>query len=72
MKIIDISLTFRNGMVVWPGDPQVKLERVSKIEEGANANVSRLELSVHTGTHLDAPHHFFTARRRSKHCRWMC
>jgi arylformamidase len=58
MKIYDISLTIQNGMVVWPGDPQVTLERVSKIEDGANANVSRLELSVHTGTHLDAPCHF--------------
>ncbi len=58
MEIIDISLTIRSGMVVWPGDPQVNLERVSKIEEGAHANVSRLQMSVHTGTHLDAPFHF--------------
>jgi arylformamidase len=58
MEIYDISLTIRSGMVVWPGDPQVKLERVSKMEEGAHANVSRLEMSVHTGTHLDAPYHF--------------
>jgi arylformamidase len=58
MEFFDISLTIKNGMVVWPGDPQVKLERVSKIEEGAQANVSHLEMSVHTGTHLDAPHHF--------------
>ena len=58
MKIYDISLTIRNGMVVWPGDPQVRLERISKIEDGETANVSRLEMSVHTGTHLDAPRHF--------------
>jgi arylformamidase len=58
MKIYDISLTIQNGMVVWPGDPQVSLERISKIEDGANANVSRLEMSVHTGTHMDAPRHF--------------
>jgi arylformamidase len=58
MEIFDISLTIRSGMVVWPGDPQVNLERVSKIEEGAHANVSRLQMSVHTGTHLDAPYHF--------------
>ena len=58
MEIIDISLTVRSGMVVWPGDPQVKLERVSKIEDGAHANVSSLQMSVHTGTHLDAPFHF--------------
>ncbi len=64
MKYYDISLTIQNGMVVWPGDPAVKLERVSKIEEGANANVSKLELSVHTGTHLDAPHHFINGAKK--------
>lgn len=58
MKIIDISLTIAPGLVVWPGDPAVKLERVRKIEEGANSNVSRLDISVHTGTHVDAPFHF--------------
>lgn len=45
-------------MPVWPGDPQVSIQRVSKIEEGAIANVSRLEMSVHTGTHVDSPYHF--------------
>jgi arylformamidase len=58
MRTYDISLTISPDMPVWPGDPKVVLKRVSKISEGANANVSRLELSVHTGTHLDAPNHF--------------
>ncbi len=58
MKIYDISLMVTPGMTVWPGDPQVQLERVSKMEEGASSNVSRLSMSVHTGTHVDAPHHF--------------
>jgi len=58
MKFYDITLTIRPSMPVWPGDPQVTLERVSKIEEGANANVSKMSLSVHTGTHMDAPYHF--------------
>ena len=58
MRIYDISLTITPDMPVWPGDPQVVLKRVAKISEGDNANVSRLELSVHTGTHLDAPNHF--------------
>jgi len=58
MKIYDISLTIQPKMPVWPGDPPVQLERVSKIEGGANANVSRLALSAHTGTHVDAPYHF--------------
>ena len=58
MRIYDISLTITPDMPVWPGDPKVVLKRVAKISEGDNANVSQLELSVHTGTHLDAPNHF--------------
>jgi arylformamidase len=56
--IYDLTLTIRNEMAVWPGDPQVHLERISKIEDGKNANVSRVDFSVHTGTHIDAPVHF--------------
>lgn len=58
MRTYDITLTITPDMPVWPGDPPVALERVSKIEEGANANVSRVEMGVHTGTHVDAPFHF--------------
>lgn len=58
MTIYDITLTVRPDMPVWPGDPAVSLQRARKIEEGANANVSYLSLSVHTGTHVDAPYHF--------------
>jgi arylformamidase len=58
MKIIDISVTIKPGMPVWPGDDPVDLHRQAKIEDGANANVSFLGLSVHTGTHVDAPYHF--------------
>ncbi|MCX6054693.1 MAG: cyclase family protein [Chloroflexi bacterium] len=58
MRIIDITLNIRNGMVVWPGDDPVEIVRVSKIEEGANANVSSIRMGAHTGTHVDAPYHF--------------
>lgn len=34
------------------------MEQVSNIEDGADANVTRLDMSVHTGTHVDAPFHF--------------
>ena len=45
-------------MIVYPGDPEVRLERVSSIAEGDVANISRLDLGVHSGTHVDAPLHF--------------
>ena len=58
MRIHDISLTVTPKLPTWPGDPKVELERVEKIEDGANANVSRMSIGVHTGTHVDAPFHF--------------
>lgn len=58
MIIKDITLTITPGMVVWPGDDAVQLYRQQKIEDGANANVSFVGMSVHTGTHIDAPYHF--------------
>jgi arylformamidase len=36
----------------------VHLERTSSLAEGDVANISRLDLGVHTGTHVDAPVHF--------------
>lgn len=58
MKIIDISLTVDAKLPTWPGDPAAVRERVKKIEEGSNANVSELVMGAHSGTHVDAPFHF--------------
>jgi arylformamidase len=58
MEIIDISVPVRPGMVTYPGDPEVRLERVSSITDGAAYNLSRLAMGVHSGTHVDAPLHF--------------
>lgn len=45
-------------MIVFDGDPEVSIERVSDIARGDLANISRVELGTHTGTHVDAPLHF--------------
>lgn len=58
MRTYDITLTISPKLPTWPGDPGVELERVEKIEAGSNANVSRIDMGVHTGTHVDAPYHF--------------
>jgi arylformamidase len=58
VEIIDISVPLRTGMVTYPGDPKIRLELVQAIADGASANVSKLDLGVHTGTHVDAPNHF--------------
>lgn len=58
MEIFDISLPITNDMVVWPGDPPVKLTRLSEIIKGEESNISHLQFCVHTGTHIDAPKHY--------------
>lgn len=63
MKIFDITVSINPKLPTWPGDPKVSIERFSKIEEGEDANVSRLDISVHTGTHVDAPFHFVDGGR---------
>lgn len=45
-------------MIIYDGDPEVRIEAVTAIAGGDLANVSRMELGSHTGTHVDAPRHF--------------
>ncbi len=63
MPIYDISLSISPALPVWPDDPPVELELVKSMDKGAHANVSRLNAGVHTGTHVDAPHHFLNDGR---------
>ena len=63
MKIHDVSIPISPATPVWLGDPAVVLEKVSSMDAGAHDNVSRLGCSVHTGTHVDAPHHFLNDHR---------
>jgi len=55
---IDISVPLYTGMVHWPDNPSVHIERMMDIEGGDVCNVSKMSLGVHTGTHVDAPLHF--------------
>ncbi|HEY59071.1 MAG TPA: cyclase family protein [Anaerolineae bacterium] len=57
-KIFDISIPVSSETVTWEGDEKVRLHRVLKMEEGAQFNLSSLSMSVHNGTHIDAPYHF--------------
>ncbi len=58
MTIIDISRTLVGGTAVWPGDVAFQLEPNLEIALGASVNLASVNLSVHTGTHADAPYHF--------------
>ena len=58
VKWHDVSIPIRRGMTVWPGDPDFEFSPLQRIAEGAGCNVSRVSMSCHTGTHVDAPWHF--------------
>ena len=55
---IDISVPLRSGMVHWPGDPPVQIERRLALDRGEVMNLSTVSMSLHSGTHMDAPLHF--------------
>ena len=59
MQIHDISLPVSEGMVVWEGQPGVALTHVRHLERGDHATVGHVSMTLHTGTHVDAPSHHF-------------
>jgi arylformamidase len=58
MRIYDATVPISEFLPVWPGEPRVQVEPLSRILNGDPANVSALHMSCHTGTHVDAPYHF--------------
>lgn len=62
-KYYDISVSVHPGLLVWEGDPPLVIRSAASIERGDIANVSRLEIGAHTGTHVDAPVHFVPGRK---------
>jgi arylformamidase len=55
---IDVSVSLHSGMVHWPDNPPVQIERALSIEHGDGANVSEISMGAHAGTHMDGPIHF--------------
>ncbi len=55
---IDISVPLWSGMVHWPTDQEVLIERKLALDRGDPMNLTAAAMSLHTGTHMDAPLHF--------------
>lgn len=54
--IIDLSVLLNSDTPVYPGDPNVKIERAGVISRDGFCDHS-LSLNTHVGTHIDAPMH---------------
>ncbi|MEX2426527.1 MAG: cyclase family protein [Thermomicrobiaceae bacterium] len=57
-RYFDISVSLRPDLPVWPSDPAISLESASRTASGDTANVTRVGIGTHTGTHVDAEWHF--------------
>lgn len=58
MKMLDISRSLQTGVPTWPGDTPFQYEVSWPKSESGSVNVGKLTMSIHTGTHVDAPFHF--------------
>lgn len=58
MSWIDISHPLNKQIAVWPGDKPFTYEASVTKEQSGSVNIGEVTMSVHTGTHIDAPFHF--------------
>lgn len=58
MKYYDISLNLSAETVRWVSSPPFELIERRRMSRGDANNSSAVSMSVHSGTHMDAPFHF--------------
>src|SRR2546427_2877560 len=58
VRYYDISLNLSPDTVRWIVAPPLEVHERRRMSRGDDANASALTMSVHAGTHLDAPFHF--------------
>ncbi len=56
MRIYDLSITITSRMLNYPGQPKVLVETI-KNHNRDGYNLSFLQMSAHSGTHIDLPKH---------------
>ena len=59
MKLIDVSVPLDAQLPTYPHNTPFSLEAIKRIARGDSSDVSTLHMSAHSGTHVDAPRHFF-------------
>ncbi len=59
MRLYNVSVRLSETTPTFPGNPRFACEPVKRTAKGDSANVTALQMGTHTGTHVDAPRHFF-------------
>lgn len=55
---IDVSQPLHDKLAHWPGDTPFNYEVTYSKEQTGSVNIGQMTMSVHSGTHVDAPFHF--------------
>lgn len=63
MTWIDITQPLNRQIATWAGDTTFSYETVATKEQTGSVNVGKITMSLHSGTHMDAPFHFKTEGR---------
>jgi arylformamidase len=61
MPLIDVTVPLDTQLPTYPHNTPFTLEAIKRLARGDSSNVSTLHMSAHSGTHVDAPRHFFDA-----------
>lgn len=63
-KFIELSYKLDSNAPLYPGTPALKVKRLKAIKNGDSCNTFFVGFSNHSGTHIDAPAHFFVNGRK--------
>ncbi|MBI4402863.1 MAG: cyclase family protein [Deltaproteobacteria bacterium] len=63
LNVQDLTIPIREGMLVFPGDPMPICRSKTVPFGNCNLSMSEIQLSVHSGTHVDAPAHFIAGAK---------
>jgi arylformamidase len=58
MEVFDVTVPFSPHVPTWPTHPPTTIEPMRRVARGDQSNVSRLDISSHAGTHVDANWHY--------------
>ncbi|MGG7079324.1 cyclase family protein [Clostridium sardiniense] len=58
MRVIDLAHVIEEGMTAYCDEESASIKQLSTIDNDGY-NVLKIQLSTHTGTHIDSPNHIF-------------
>ncbi len=66
-KFYNLTTPIKEGLVVFPGDPEVKIEKLKELNEHEHNSYNLCAVSGgnHTGTHIDYPSHVHSTGKNS-------